>query len=151
MSFMNYYQSYARLSKQSRKKIIKKISVISGLLFIVSISLGSLFFIGLPFTQADTDNDDGCKYNADIVFIIDRSTSMRWENFAKIDQARAMANELVDYMDVDNDQSALVSFATDTTIDKHFSNNHTETKSIIDGIFGFVLTKIGSGIKSANE
>lgn len=55
MGFMNYFKSYARLTKQKRKKIIKKISIICGLLFIISIGFGSIFFVGLPFTQADTE------------------------------------------------------------------------------------------------
>ncbi len=71
---MQYYYGYSFLAKQRRENIIKKVALIGGLLLILQISLGGLFFIDLPFSQAG--NDNMCEADVDVVLIMDRSGSM---------------------------------------------------------------------------
>ncbi|MCK5320100.1 VWA domain-containing protein [Candidatus Parcubacteria bacterium] len=73
MQYFNYV--YKFLQNQKREKVIKKIAFASGLLLVFQMSLGCLFFMGLP-AVVNAENDNLCEADVDVVLIIDRSGSM---------------------------------------------------------------------------
>ncbi len=66
-------------------------------------------------------------------------------NPTKIEAAQDAAKSFLDSMG-DNDQSALVSFATNVTLDKGLSNDHLQTKTAIDNMVVVGATNIGDAI-----
>jgi len=64
---------------------------------------------------------------------------------SKMDNAKNAAKLFLDNFQA-NDQSALVSFANDATLDKLLDNNHSNTKTEIDSLTPFESTNIGDAI-----
>lgn len=71
-------------------------------------------------------------------------------NPSRMDATKSAAKNLVSRFDND-DQSALVSFATTATLDKTLDNNHTLTQTKIDSLVASGATDIGDAIKLANQ
>ncbi len=69
-------------------------------------------------------------------------------NPVKITAAKATANNFLDLLGV-GDQSALVSFANNATLDKQLSNNHATTQATVNSLITNGATDIGDAIKLA--
>ena len=192
---------YKYFSEKKRKNVIKKLSVINGLLLILQMSLGSLFFIA-PINMAQAEvNQNLCSADVDVILVMDRSGSMgdggvesrcEWENLEwvhntfmcvnheqsgltegecqamddgapqcssgftytsaipnKIEDAKTAANSFLDNLGI-SDQSALVSFASDATLNKTLSNNHGLTQTAVNALVTSGATNIGDAIVLAN-
>jgi len=187
---MNKHYGYHYFLNKRKPSIIKKISIINGLLLVLQMSFGSLFFIALPAVSEAVTNQNLCPVAADIVLVMDRSGSMgysdkcewwhfnngtfQWEliteydygqnycngknqaaphnsvwtqyNPKKIVAAKQAANTFLNLMGV-ADQSALISYADNATLDKGLSNNHLATESAVNGLVTGGATNIGDAIK----
>ncbi|HPA25477.1 MAG TPA: VWA domain-containing protein [bacterium] len=75
-----------------------------------------------------------------------------WTNYSpvKMVAAKQTANSFLNLLGV-NDQSALVSFATNVTLDKQLSNNHALTQTAVNNLVTVGATNIGDALKSANN
>ncbi len=91
-----------------------------------------------------------CRSDIDVVFIMDRSGSMGYEIPTRLSQAQDAANYFLSNLDL-NDQSALVSFATEATLDKTLSNDHSVTETAINALTVGGATNIGDAINLANQ
>ncbi len=71
-----------------------------------------------------------------------------WTEYSptKIKAAKDTADNFIDLMGV-ADQSGLVSFANDATLDKKLSNNHSQTQAAINSLVTIGATDIGDAIK----
>jgi len=67
----------------------------------------------------------------------------------KLESAQSAANSFLNLMGT-SDQSALVSFATDATLDKQLSNDHSATEAAVNSLSAIGATNIGDAIAAAN-
>lgn len=128
--------------KQKSKKFL--IGFSSFVLVLQTISAG--FLIAVPVVSAD---DDLCEVTVDVVIILDRSGSMNAERPRKIIQAKNAASNFLNLMGAD-DQSALVSYSDNATLDKMLSPNHSATQTAINTLEADGCTNIGDAIKKSN-
>jgi uncharacterized repeat protein (TIGR01451 family) len=70
--------SYAYFSKKRKKRILKKISLVSSTLLIVQMTIGGLFFSALPMPEARATSGNLCSTPVDVVMVLDRSGSMNF-------------------------------------------------------------------------
>jgi cysteine-rich repeat protein len=69
-------------------------------------------------------------------------------NPTKLNAVKQIGSDFLDLMGI-GDQSALVSFANNATLDKQLSNNHNQTKTILNSLIPSGATDIGDAIKLA--
>ncbi len=74
-----------------------------------------------------------------------------WTNYSPVKMigAKQTANDFLNLLGI-GDQSALVSFATNVTLDKQLSNNHALTQTAVNNLVTVGATNIGDALKSAN-
>ncbi len=130
-----------------REKTYKFLSTSVIIMTVLNMSFSGMFFMFAPVAEADS-TESMCAADLDMVMIIDRSGTMKGEEPMKITAAISAADYFVGLLG-SNDQSALVSFSTDVTLDKTLSNNHTETINQIDSLSAYGFTNIGDAIVSA--
>ena len=153
---INHYKTKTAKRKQ------KLISFISILAFILnSAVIGSL----TPYREVRAVESSSCEVNLDVVFIIDRSDTMNTVDPGadknRLRKARSAAIDLVTNTTNLNgdDQSGLISFSDDATLNKSLSGTHavadgsgSTEKAILDlGWFGSGNTNMGDAIKLANQ
>jgi Mg-chelatase subunit ChlD len=70
-----------------------------------------------------------------------------WTGYSpvKITAAKTTANNFLSLLGI-GDQSALVSFANNATLDKTLSNNHSQTQTAVNSLITFGATDIGDAI-----
>ncbi len=71
-------------------------------------------------------------------------------NPTKLNALKQAANNFLELME-DGDQSGLVSFANNATLDKTLSNNHSQTQIAVNSLVAYGATDIGDAIKKAKE
>jgi cysteine-rich repeat protein len=91
-----------------------------------------------------------CRSDIDVVIVMDRSGSMGYETPTRLSQAQDAANNFVGKLDL-NDQSGLVSFSTEATLDKAADSNHGNTQTAINSLIAGGATNIGDAIALANQ
>lgn len=69
---------------------------------------------------------------------------------SKITDAKNSANTFIDNLEA-NDQSALVSFSTNATLEKQLSNDHNQTRTVLNALTVGGATNIGDAIKKATD
>jgi cysteine-rich repeat protein len=91
-----------------------------------------------------------CSLESDIIVVMDVSGSMGYEFPSRLAQAKIAANSLLNYLGT-NDQSGLVSFSWNATLNEALSNNHTSTIAQINNLIAGGATNIGGAMSLANS
>ncbi len=90
-----------------------------------------------------------CEFDLDVMLVMDRSGSMAYEFPSRLSKAKSSANGFISYLN-GTDQSGLVSFATNVTLDKQLSTAHALTQSAVNTLIATGATNIGDAIAMAN-
>ena len=125
------------------------LSIVSLLL---NVSMISIFFPApeVKGAPAPIENEELCEAAVDVVLIMDRSGSMGWEIPTRLSQAKIAANSFLDNLGAD-DQSAVVSYASEAALDKELSGDHPVTQTAVNNLAAKGGTNIGDAIYLSNE
>lgn len=134
---MNKKYSYNYFKKGRAEKLVKKLSIIIGLFFVMQISLGSLLLTAaLPYKAqaesriANPSLDRSC--GIDIVLIVDSSSSMYGQPLQQ--EKEAFKTFINAFLPKTPTEIAIVNFNTIASIVQNFSNDAGVLSVAIDGI-----------------
>jgi len=140
-----------KMNKKSWEGVCRKVASLCVVSMLLNVSMvGTLFAV--PAAQGAPNNGDEqmCEAAVDVVLIMDRSGSMGYDSPTRLSQAQDAANNFIGYLGAVSDQSALVSYATNASLDKGLSNDHSLTQTKIDSLTALGSTNIGDAIKLSN-
>lgn len=86
----------------------------------------------------------------DVALVVDTSGSMGYDSPTRLYQAQTAVNSFLGELQ-SNDQSALVSYASNAILDKTLSNIHSATIAAVNNLTAMGATNIGDAISLANQ
>ena len=140
-----------KINKRSYEGVCRKVASLCVVSMLLNVSMAGMF-LSVPIAEgAPNENEQMCEAALDIVLIMDRSGSMGYDTPTRLSQAQDAANSFVGYLGAVADQSALVSYADEATLDKGLSNVHSATQTAINALAADGSTNIGDAIDLSNQ
>ena len=138
------------MNKKSWEGVCKKVALLSVVSLLLNVSMIGMSFSVPEAEGAPIENEEVCEAAVDVVLIMDRSGSMGWEIPTRLSQAKNAANVFLGNLGAD-DQSAVVSYASEAALDKELSNNHSATQTTVNNLMAKGGTNIGDAIYLSNQ
>ena len=139
-----------KISKKSYEGVCKKVAFLSIVSLLLNVSMIGVFFSAPEAQGAPIENEELCEVAVDVVLIMDRSGSMGWEIPTRISQAKNAANDFLGNLGAE-DQSAVVSYASEVTLNKELSGDHSATQTAVSSLRAKGGTNIGDAIYLSNQ